>query len=77
LRELGVPCDPLSIATHYADFLDGIVIDRRDAKFEPELRRRGLRVAVCDTLMIDRDVSRRLAQASLQLLAECGAEHAV
>ena len=76
LRELGVPCNPLTIATHYADFLDGILIDECDAEFAPELRRRGLRVAVCETLMTDRDVSRRLAQASVALLAECGAEHA-
>ncbi len=76
LRELGVPCNPLAIATHYEDFLDGIVIDARDAEFAPELRRRGLRVAVCDTLMKDREVSRHLAQASVELLAACGAEHA-
>jgi LPPG:FO 2-phospho-L-lactate transferase len=75
-RELGRPCNPLAIATHYAGFLDGIVIDRRDAEFEPELRHRGLRVAVCDTLMTDRAVSRRLARECLDLLAECRPEHA-
>lgn len=76
LRELGQPCNPLAIADHYLEFLDGIVIDQRDAAFEPELRRRGLQVAVCETLMTDRAVSRALAQASVDLLARCGAEHA-
>ncbi|WBY00537.1 2-phospho-L-lactate transferase [Ramlibacter tataouinensis] len=76
LRELGLDCDPLAIAAHYADFLDGIVIDQRDAAYEAELRRRGLRIAVCDTMMADRDVSRRLARVSLDLLTECGARRA-
>lgn len=76
LRELGVPCTPVAIAAHYSDILDGIVIDERDVEFEPELRRRGLRVAVCDTLMTSREVSRQLASASIELLAQCGAEHA-
>ena len=76
LTELGQRCDVLAIADHYADFLDGMVIDNRDAEFEPELRRRGLHVAVCDTMMVGREVSRSLARVSLELLAHCGAKHA-
>jgi LPPG:FO 2-phospho-L-lactate transferase len=76
LREMGWPCTPVAIAEHYRDFLDGIVIDARDAAHEPELRRLGFRVAICDTLMKNREVSCELARTSLQLLAECGATHA-
>lgn len=76
LGEMGQACTPVAIAAHYREFLDGIVIDSRDAAHEPELRRLGLRVAVCDTLMTSRDVSRELARRSLQLLAECGASRA-
>lgn len=76
LRELGLPATPVTIAKHYADFLDGFVLDVRDEHFEPELRAMGLRVEVCDTLMSDRHASRRLARSCLDLLIECGSERA-
>ena len=31
MRELNIPVDPLSIARHYADFLDGFILDDADA----------------------------------------------
>lgn len=76
LREMGRACTPVAIAEHYEGLLDGIVIDERDAAHEPELTRLGLRVAVCDTLMKSRDVSRDLARTALRLLAECEVGHA-
>jgi LPPG:FO 2-phospho-L-lactate transferase len=71
LRELGHSCDPVVIARHYSDFLDGIVIDSRDERFAPTLRKAGLRVAVCETLMTDREASRKVARVTLGLLADC------
>lgn len=73
LRELGHPTTPLAIAAHYGDLLDGFVLDIRDEVYAPQLRERGVRVAVCDTLMVNREASRRLARECLALLAECGA----
>jgi len=71
LRELGQPVTPLAIFAHYGDLLDGFVLDVRDEIFAPQLRERGVRVAVCDTLMSDREASRRVARACLALLSEC------
>ncbi|WP_332815994.1 2-phospho-L-lactate transferase [Ramlibacter sp.] len=76
LRELGRPLTPVAIAEHYGDLLDGFVLDARDEAFAPALLERGLRVAICDTLMPDRGSSRRVARACLALLAECGAASA-
>jgi len=71
LRELGQPITPLAIAAHYGDLLDGFVLDVRDEALAPQLRERGVRVAVCDTLMVNREASRRVARECLALLAEC------
>jgi LPPG:FO 2-phospho-L-lactate transferase len=76
MADFGVDPSPLAIADHYSGLLDGLVIDRLDAQYEAELRRRGLRVAVCDTIMKNAEDSRRLADIAIGLLVDCGMAHA-
>lgn len=76
LKELGKPCNPITVAEHYGSLIQGIVIDHRDEQYEVELRTRGLEVEVCETLMTDREVARDLAQHALGLLKRCGRPNA-
>lgn len=70
LPALGVDVSARGVAGHYADFLDGWVLDDADGAAATELRRRGLAVAVTDTLMRSVEVSESLARTALGL---CGA----
>jgi 2-phospho-L-lactate transferase/gluconeogenesis factor (CofD/UPF0052 family) len=55
------------VARHYADFLDGFVIDRADADERADIERLDMRVLVTDTLMRDRPARSRIAQEMLDL----------
>lgn len=73
MRELGLQVSTLGIAHRYAGLLDGIVIDTTDRAERYALEALGLKVAVTDTLMPDADDRRRVARATLELLARCSA----
>jgi len=66
LRELGYEPSPLSVARHYADFLDMFVIDRVDAGQTLEIERAGIRVLVTDALMKSVEDRARLAHDVIQ-----------
>ncbi|HET7091768.1 MAG TPA: 2-phospho-L-lactate transferase [Anaerolineae bacterium] len=62
LRELGYESSALSVAKHYADFLDMFVIDEVDGDQRLEIQRLGVRVLTTDTLMKSVDDRARLAR---------------
>ena len=66
-RELGQEPTAVAVARHYADFLDGFVIDRVDADQRTDIERLNMRVLVTDTLMRDRADRARLAREMLDL----------
>jgi LPPG:FO 2-phospho-L-lactate transferase len=66
-RELGQEPTALAVARHYADFLDGLVIDYADANHHAEIERLNTRVLVTDTLMRDQVDRTRLARETLDL----------
>jgi len=66
-RELGQEPTALAVARHYADFLDGFVIDHIDADQRTDIERLNVRVLVTDTLMRDRADRARLARETLDL----------
>ena len=51
LREFGLDCNALSIARHYGDVLDGIVIDELDRALLPDIRALNLRAMATQTIM--------------------------
>ncbi|HXF87015.1 MAG TPA: 2-phospho-L-lactate transferase [Xanthobacteraceae bacterium] len=51
LQELGYDPSALGVARHYQNFLDGFVIDRRDAALAPAIEALGVRALVADTIM--------------------------
>lgn len=65
LGELGRPVSNASIADHYGDLLDHLVIDEADGADAGDLRARGLCVTVTGTVMCDAEVRERLARVAL------------
>ncbi|WP_404481477.1 2-phospho-L-lactate transferase [Novosphingobium sp. BL-52-GroH] len=65
LGELGKPVSNASIADHYGDLLDHLVIDAGDADDGGDLRGRGLCVTVTPTVMCDAEDRERLARVAL------------
>jgi len=67
LRGIGVEVSALGVAAHYRDWIDGIVIDERDAALAAPIRDLGLGVTVTDTIMTDRERAAALARELLAL----------
>lgn len=67
LPAVGADVTAVGVAGLYADFLDGWVVDTTDATAEPELARRGVSVAVTDTIMRSADVAESLARRALDV----------
>ncbi|MBV1959898.1 MAG: hypothetical protein KUG53_04110, partial [Pseudomonadales bacterium] len=65
MTELGVSVDPVAIAKHYGDLLDGLVIDQLDIEQAQVIRANGLPVLATDTMMIDLKVKQSLAKQVL------------
>ncbi len=66
MRELGIEAGSRSIAEHYADLIDGLVVDAGDA---PESRHDGLRILETNTLMRTLADRQRLAAEVLDFAA--------
>lgn len=69
MRDLGLTPSASAVARHYADLVDGWVIDERDAALADEIVALGKRVVVTGTLMSDRERSLALARAALDFAA--------
>ncbi len=67
LRALGIEVSALGVARFYADWMDGFVIDARDTALLPEIEALGLEADALDTLMVDAEVARRVAAATLDV----------
>jgi LPPG:FO 2-phospho-L-lactate transferase len=61
MRELGTESSAVAVAQHYAEFLNGFVLDERDAELQPQIAAMGMGVLVTDTIMKDADERARLA----------------
>jgi LPPG:FO 2-phospho-L-lactate transferase len=73
MRELGQMISPLTVVDHYADLLDGFVIDVQDRMLQGSCRMPAL---VTDTLMGDLESKARLAQAVLEFGADLATDRA-
>lgn len=68
MAELGLPASALAVVQQYEDFLDGFVLDVRDADVQSAL---GLPVCLEDTLMQTLDDRDRVARATLAFARQC------
>lgn len=62
MQEMGLAVSPLTVAEHFRDLLDGIVIDQADASLAAALP---LPTLVTDTIMVDAAAKARLAAATI------------
>ncbi|HEV8189985.1 MAG TPA: 2-phospho-L-lactate transferase CofD family protein, partial [Ktedonobacterales bacterium] len=69
LAGLGYDVSPLGVATLYRDVISGVVIDRADQVYVPQIESLGLRVLVTETVMTDVGARRRLADEVLSFAA--------
>ncbi|HXG41384.1 MAG TPA: 2-phospho-L-lactate transferase [Dehalococcoidia bacterium] len=71
MRDLGMEVSPVGVARLYADFLDVMVLDERDAHMLPQVKALGLDAVATDTIMSSMDRKVALARA---VLASLGVE---
>jgi len=68
MQELGIAGTAESVAAHYAEFLDGFVLDAEDEGREHHIRAAGLEIAVAQTLMRSLEDRIVLARACLDFI---------
>ena len=68
MQELGIPGTAESVAAHYAEFLDGFVLDAEDEGLEHHIRAPGLATAVAQTLMRSLEDRITLARSCLDFI---------
>src|SRR6201993_2565549 len=69
MQAQGLPCSIAGVAQAYADFLDVLVCDSRDARSADALRKTGLRVQCTQTIMRSAEDKAALARETLSLVA--------
>lgn len=69
LRGIGAEVSSRGVARLYRDWVDGLVIDERDAALREDIEALGLAVDVTDTIMVDASAAARLASRALALAA--------
>ncbi|MET0379784.1 MAG: 2-phospho-L-lactate transferase [Spongiibacteraceae bacterium] len=67
LRELNLPCSPMTIAEHYRDIVDGVVLDQLDETHAPAIFDLGIAATVTNTVMRSLDDREQLAHSVLSL----------
>lgn len=73
MADLGLSPHSVSVAEHYADFIDGMLIDRIDGALGEPIEALGPRVRASDTLMKSLADRERVAREALALAEEIGA----
>jgi LPPG:FO 2-phospho-L-lactate transferase len=74
MRELGIEPSVNSIAMHYRDILDGLVIDTQDRARQDAIEAMGIRVYVTNTVMQNLADKAALAQHVLDFAAQLRAD---
>jgi LPPG:FO 2-phospho-L-lactate transferase len=74
MRELGIEPSVVSIAMHYRDILDGLVIDTQDRALQDAIEDMGIRVHITNTVMQSLADKAALAQQVLDFATQLRAE---
>jgi LPPG:FO 2-phospho-L-lactate transferase len=69
MQAQGLPCSIAGVAQAYADFLDVLICDSRDARSADALRKTGLRVQCTQTIMRSADDKAALAREVLSFVS--------
>ncbi len=76
LRGVGAEVSALGVARLYQSWMQGFIIDERDAALRAPIEALGMRCRAMDTLMKTDDVAEALARAALALAREIGPQAA-
>jgi LPPG:FO 2-phospho-L-lactate transferase len=60
--ELGLEANVLTIAQHYKDYIDGIVIDTSDQDYVEQIESMGIQVKLSEIMMNNDDDKKRVAE---------------
>ena len=71
MEELGLQVTPSTVASHYADFLDGFILDQRDKADLDTIAQQVAQVKVAQTLMLTLDDKIALAEQTLAFAQSC------
>ena len=69
MEELGEVVSAHTVACHYGELIDGIIIDSSDAKLEQSIQDEGIRTCVVPTIMTSKQDKIKLAQDTLNFAA--------
>ena len=70
MRELDISSSSTTVAEHYAEFLDGLVIDNLDSAESQPIQNMGISVLVCNTVMKTLQDRVQLAELTIKFLDE-------
>ena len=71
LQAQDVEVSALGVADFYRDWINGFVFDQRDESLLADIEALGLAAQAVDTMMVDAQVSERVAQAALEVAEAC------
>jgi len=74
MREIGIEPSVLGIAEHYREILDGLIIDNQDAELQDAIEAMGIKVKVCNTMMLNLSDKIQLAEDTLEFAASVRTE---
>ena len=72
MQEMAVPNTATWVAGHYADFLDGFVVDTQDAASAQDIEELGIASHVTQTIMTTLDDRVQLAESCLEFVSRLG-----
>ena len=70
MQEMGLEVNVMTIANHYENLIDGLIIDNTDEEYIQEIESFGIKVKVTNILMHDNDDKTRLAEEAIEFLNE-------
>ena len=70
MREMGLEVNVMTIANHYENLIDGLIIDNTDEEYIQAIESFGIKVKVTNILMHDNDDKTRLAEEAIEFLNE-------
>jgi len=70
MEEMGLEVNVMTIANHYGNLIDGLIIDNADKEYIQAIESSGIKVKVSNILMHDNDDKTRLAKEAIEFLNE-------
>jgi len=70
MEEMGLEVSVMTIANHYENLIDGLIIDNTDEEYIQAIESLGIRVKVSNILMQDSDDKTTLAEETIEFLNE-------